>query len=70
MAADVLDGAALRRMIEAGAARLRRGEARVNALNVFPVPDGDTGRNMNLTMQAVLEGLERVPPSALLFYKS
>ena len=66
MAADVLDGAALRRMIEAGAARLRQGEARVNALNVFPVPDGDTGRNMNLTMQAVLEELERVPPSASL----
>lgn len=66
MATQLLDGASLRRMIEAGAARLREGEARVNALNVFPVPDGDTGKNMNMTMQAVLDELQRVPASATL----
>ncbi|HEX6988599.1 MAG TPA: DAK2 domain-containing protein, partial [Bacillota bacterium] len=66
MTAEQLDGPALRRMLEAGAARLREGEAGVNALNVFPVPDGDTGRNMSLTMQAVLEEVRRLPASAAL----
>lgn len=35
----------------------------VDALNVFPVPDGDTGTNMNLTLQAVVKALEKVPPA-------
>lgn len=39
-------------MIEAGADHLAANEQRINALNVFPVPDGDTGTNMNLTMSA------------------
>ncbi|MBN2840912.1 MAG: DAK2 domain-containing protein [Coriobacteriia bacterium] len=36
----------------------------VNRLNVFPVPDGDTGTNMSLTMDAVLNDLERLAPEA------
>ena len=36
----------------------------VNRLNVFPVPDGDTGTNMSLTMNAVLTDLERLAPNA------
>lgn len=39
-------------MVLAGAERLSRQAEHVNALNVFPVPDGDTGTNMNLTMTA------------------
>lgn len=39
-------------MVLAGAARLAQQAEHVNALNVFPVPDGDTGTNMNLTMTA------------------
>ncbi|GCF94331.1 hypothetical protein NRIC_22220 [Enterococcus florum] len=37
-------------MVEAGAKRLQANAEYVNSLNVFPVPDGDTGTNMNLSM--------------------
>ncbi len=47
-----LDGRGLRLMTEAGLNWLRTNQQVVNALNVFPVPDGDTGTNMVLTMQA------------------
>jgi DAK2 domain fusion protein YloV len=48
----VVDGAMLRRLTEAGLLWLRTNQQIVNALNVFPVPDGDTGTNMVLTMQS------------------
>lgn len=44
------DGPALKQLVEAGLAWLRTNQQVVNALNVFPVPDGDTGTNMLLTM--------------------
>lgn len=44
------DGQALKRLLEAGLIWLRTNQQTVNALNVFPVPDGDTGTNMTLTM--------------------
>lgn len=47
-----LDGQALKKLIEAGLTWLRTNQQIVNSLNVFPVPDGDTGTNMVLTMQA------------------
>jgi DAK2 domain fusion protein YloV len=47
-----IDGQALKRLIDAGVTWLRTNKETVNALNVFPVPDGDTGTNMVLTMQA------------------
>ena len=47
-----VDGAGLLRALRAGTEWLERNAAGVNALNVFPVPDGDTGTNMFLTMQA------------------
>ncbi|MDQ2786730.1 MAG: DAK2 domain-containing protein [Chloroflexota bacterium] len=47
-----VDGAGLLRALHAGTDWLERNSAGVNALNVFPVPDGDTGTNMFLTMQA------------------
>jgi DAK2 domain fusion protein YloV len=47
-----LDGQALKRLVEAGLTWLRTNQQTVNALNVFPVPDGDTGTNMVLTMQS------------------
>ena len=46
-----LDAAAFKHMVTAGTANLRRHAASVNDLNVFPIPDGDTGDNMLLTMQ-------------------
>jgi len=45
-----IDGVLLRDMIVTGAAMLEKNREAVDALNVFPVPDGDTGTNMSLTM--------------------
>lgn len=44
----------MKRALAAGAAWLARNAESINALNVFPVPDGDTGTNMALTMQAAV----------------
>lgn len=48
------DGQELKRVLGAGTAWLQKNADHVNALNVFPVPDGDTGTNMLLTMQAAM----------------
>lgn len=50
-----VDGQVLKRLVEAGLTWLRTNQQMVNALNVFPVPDGDTGTNMVLTMQAAYD---------------
>lgn len=50
-----IDGMALKRLIEAGLTWLRTNQQLVNSLNVFPVPDGDTGTNMVLTMQSAFD---------------
>ncbi len=47
-----IDGVLLRDMVLAGAALLEKNREAVDALNVFPVPDGDTGTNMSLTMSS------------------
>ncbi len=52
IAPQQIDGRTLKAMIAAGYAWLERHKETVNALNVFPVPDGDTGTNMFLTMRA------------------
>lgn len=49
-----LDAVSLREMINAGAALLEKNREAVNALNVFPVPDGDTGTNMSMTMMSAV----------------
>jgi uncharacterized protein len=52
MSKKPVDGLEFKKLAEAGLAWLRVNHQTVNALNVFPVPDGDTGTNMLLTMQA------------------
>jgi hypothetical protein len=47
-----IDGQTLKKLVEAGLTWLRANQQTVNLLNVFPVPDGDTGTNMVLTMQS------------------
>ncbi len=56
-----LDGAALKNLIEAGLTWLRTNQQLVNSLNVFPVPDGDTGTNMVLTMQSAFDEISLSP---------
>ena len=51
---QVIDGLLLRDMAMAGSALLEKHREVVDALNVFPVPDGDTGTNMSLTMQSAI----------------
>ncbi|MGB9552778.1 MAG: DAK2 domain-containing protein [bacterium] len=52
-------------LLEAASRHLEDNVETVNALNVFPVPDGDTGTNMQLTLKATLEELERRKPSTM-----
>jgi len=51
------DGQLLRQLFEAGTSWLEKHANSINALNVFPVPDGDTGTNMLLTMKTALHEL-------------
>ena len=53
-----------RKMILVGAKQLEINRAKVDALNVFPVPDGDTGTNMSLTMQSCVKELTACQSSA------
>lgn len=63
-----LDGILFARVINAGAANLKAHAKEINDLNVFPIPDGDTGDNMLMTMMggvrhndAVSRSLDRCP---------
>ncbi len=55
-----LDGEMFANMVRGGAAQLRSNAEEVNNLNVFPVPDGDTGDNMRMTMEGGVAALDRV----------
>src|SRR5581483_7890860 len=54
-----LSGPGLRGLFAAAATWLERNAAAVNAINVFPVPDGDTGTNMAATLRAAAEAAQR-----------
>ncbi len=60
----LIGGAQLRDMIIAGAALLEKNKATIDALNVFPVPDGDTGTNMSMTMQSAVHEIRALPEDA------
>src|ERR1035437_7187291 len=55
---ELLDGQGLKALIEAGMTWIKTNQQTVNSLNVFPVPDGDTGTNMLLTMQAAFNEIQ------------
>lgn len=59
MSLKVLDGKKFAKMVLEGASNLSRNAAMVDALNVFPVPDGDTGTNMNLTITSGAKEVEK-----------
>jgi DAK2 domain fusion protein YloV len=56
-----VDGQGLKRLVEASLLWLHYHQPGINALNVFPVPDGDTGTNMLLTMQGAWHEIEHSP---------
>jgi DAK2 domain fusion protein YloV len=61
---EVLDVAAVRRWCRLAADALGRTRGEIDALNVFPVPDGDTGTNLHLTVLAAAEAVEALPTGA------
>ena len=60
-----IDGMMLSRMLTSAEIVLEKNLEGVNALNVFPVPDGDTGTNMLLTLRAVIEEINKSPQDSL-----
>ena len=56
---EIIDAAALREMLLCANAALEENKQKINELNVFPVPDGDTGTNMSLTMNSAAIELGR-----------
>ncbi|MEW9534057.1 DAK2 domain-containing protein [Microbispora sp. NPDC049125] len=61
---EVLDPPAVRRWSRHCAQALGRARAEIDALNVFPVPDGDTGTNLHLTLLSAAEALDALPRDA------
>ena len=61
MKTKVIDGLTLEKMLINGLNNLANHEEEINALNVFPVPDGDTGINMRLTLQHGLDSAKEIP---------
>jgi len=59
------DGRELRRMLESSTAWLEMHVDLINSLNVYPVPDGDTGTNMYLTMQAALREMSTIADNSI-----
>src|SRR5688572_11569934 len=57
MRIEYLDGLRLRRALVAGCEFVQQRRAELNRINVFPVPDGDTGTNLALTASAIADGL-------------
>ena len=62
---QTFDGAAFGRMICSAAASIELKKQKINELNVFPVPDGDTGTNMSMTLGAAATELRRKPDVTL-----
>ena len=65
MTGEVLDGQTFAKLISGGAASLEANAGIVNDLNVFPIPDGDTGENMSLTIGGGLRNLEGKEESSI-----
>ena len=62
---QTINGADLRRMIISAAASIEISKQALNDLNVFPVPDGDTGTNMSMTINAAAADLRKVEDPSL-----
>ncbi len=60
-----IDGVLFAEMVRAGAANLRLNAEEVNDLNVFPVPDGDTGDNMSMTVEGGTAALAKVESESI-----
>ena len=59
-----ISGAQFRDMVSVATALLEKNREAIDALNVFPVPDGDTGTNMCMTMQSAMKEVQKTSPDA------
>ena len=62
---DKISGGAFKQMVAFGAACITAQKQAINDLNVFPVPDGDTGTNMSLTIQTAVNELRKAEPATV-----
>ena len=62
---DTITGPVFQEMLIFGAASIAKEKQSINDLNVFPVPDGDTGTNMSLTMHAAAQELQKRSPATV-----
>ena len=62
---QTIDGLAFRRMIISAAAAIEINKQKINELNVFPVPDGDTGTNMSMTINNAVADLKKAEDPTL-----
>ena len=62
---DKITGALFKQMILHGAAVITAQKQSINDLNVFPVPDGDTGTNMSMTIAAAVTELKKAEPATV-----
>lgn len=62
---DRISGGAFKQMVAFGAACIAQQKQTINDLNVFPVPDGDTGTNMCLTIQTAVNELRKNQPATV-----
>ena len=65
MAITRVNGALLRRMVINGAINLKNNYQEIDQLNVFPVPDGDTGTNMQMTMMSGVKEIDSIDVKSL-----
>mgnify|MGYP002581628013 FL=1 len=62
---QTINGADFRRMLLSAAAAIEINKQKLNELNVFPVPDGDTGTNMSMTINAAASDLRKLEDPTL-----
>ena len=62
---DTINGAMFKEMLLFGTVSIAQAQQAINDLNVFPVPDGDTGTNMCLTIQTAAQELKKIEPATV-----
>ena len=62
---DTINGAMFKEMLLFGTVSISQAQQAINDLNVFPVPDGDTGTNMSLTIQTAAQELKKIEPATV-----
>ena len=62
---DTINGAMFKDMLLFGTVSIAQAQQAINDLNVFPVPDGDTGTNMSLTIQTAAQELKKIEPATV-----